>query len=215
MKNPNDVRLPPIWNRSLTRWVLGTAVAFVGVAVHVFVTDSVNRPTVIPMSLLMALFVAALAWKSIWVDPVEGALTIERFRAYHRRILLRPGTQLALTTTGSAKVLNPSRKADVLLRVRPPGVRRYLYVQLLRIDIYVEKSLDPTLLRLLADTLDQHIGHETREIADTLRAQAAHGEADGDARSSPLMSSPLVISGLPFRDPPPAQGPGGTAERRR
>lgn len=206
MRSPNDVHLPAVTNRELLYWGIATALAFVAAGTYVFVTDPVNRPTVIPLSVLLVAFITAIGWSSMWVDPIEGALTRVRWRCHHRRVHLRPGTPVALVRT---------LRGDVLLRARPPGSRFHLYVQLLRIDVYVEKSLDPALLRLLATTLDQHIGDETRPIADTLRAQAQHTEAGGDARTSPLADSELVIPAIPVRDPPPSHGPDVPAEHRR
>lgn len=182
MTHRADVRFPAITSRSFWSWVIGTLIGGVVVLGYGFVTDPGNRPSAAAGLVGFPMVLAAMVWHSTWVDPVDGVLTTVRWHLYHRSIPLRPGVELAL-------VLNP--RNDVLLRVRQPGAVRCLYIQILRRDIYVRKSLDPALLHLLADTLQRHTPAEAPEIVDLLRAQSEHVAAGGAVDPSPLTDVPV------------------------
>lgn len=190
MTRPNDVYLPPIVSRVLIRWMLYTAATATAIGVYIVVTDPVNRGNVVPGGLFVAVIVAAMLWHSTWVDPVDGAVTVVRCRLYRRRIPLLPDTEVALVLNG---------RGDALLRLRRPGTVRCLYIQLLRRDLFVEKSLDPALLHLLADTLERHAptGTDagTPQVVALLRAQAEHTAAGGPVDTSPLATAPAEKTG--------------------
>jgi hypothetical protein len=59
---------------------------------------------------------------------------------------------------------------------------------------YVEKSQPPALLRLLADTVEQHRAGGARPVAEALRKQADHLEAGGTVATSPLAG--LITTGM-------------------
>lgn len=89
----------------------------------------------------------------------------------------------------------------ILLRASPPDRRRRAQVAVLALTLYVERSQDPDLLRLLADTLDRHGTNGGPAVARQLRAQAAHSDAGGDPRTSPLAALVTYTGPLPLRPP--------------
>lgn len=160
--------------------MVATGVAVLVISVVSFATDPENRVFVVVGGLLLALFVIAVIWRSIWLEPAEGVLLMVRWRVYHRRVPLGPGTQVALLS---------NRAGELLLGAQPPGVRRRLHVPILALTVYVERSQDPDLLRLLADTLQRHGTGGGPVVVRQLRAQAEYIEAGGDPRTSPLAAS--------------------------
>lgn len=174
------VRIRPLTSRLHLAWMVATGVAVLVIFTVVFITQPDNRVFVLVVGPLFALYVIALSWRSIWLEPAEGALLMVRWRVYHRRVPLGPGTQIALV---------PNRAGELLLGARPPSVRRRLYVPILALTVYVERSQDPAVLRLLADTLQRHGTGGGPTVVRQLRAQAEYIEAGGHPRTSPLAAS--------------------------
>jgi len=174
-------------SRTYVAWIAIAAASGVGTIAYLFVTDPPNRPFGVFALVVMAVLFVGLLWCSTWLDPVGGALITVRFRLYHRRVSLGPCTKVVLMST---------RNGYVLLGAGPPGIRRRLYVEVLALTQYVERSLEPEPLRLLAETLEHHRASGSRVVAAQLRAQADHVEAGGHARTSPLAA--LVTYRLPL-----------------
>ncbi|WP_454049477.1 hypothetical protein [Cellulomonas sp. Marseille-Q8402] len=168
---------------SLKRWLLFAVIGAVAVSVHGAVTDPENRVFAVLALPLLALFMLVVTWRSTWVDPVAGTVTWVRWRCYRRSASLGPETSVDLVMTGVG---------TLLVRVRYPGSRRRLYVLVLSLTQYVERSREPELLRLLADTLERCGTGGGEVLVPVLRAQAEHVEAGGDVRSSPLAAFPMI-----------------------
>jgi hypothetical protein len=170
------VRIPALTTRSALRWCVGTAVASLAVVAFLWVTQPENRVYAATLVPALALFFVVLLWQSTWFDPEAGTVTRVRCRRWRRTVRLEPATGAALV---------PSGGGVLLLALRPRDARR-LFVPVLALTDYVEKSQAPELLRLLAGGLEQHRTGGARVVVDALRKQAAHLEAGGDARTSPL-----------------------------
>lgn len=181
------VRIRPLTSRLHLAWMVATGVGVLVIFTVVFITQPDNRVFVLGTGPLFALYVIALSWRSTWLEPAEGVLLMVRWRVYHRRVPLGPGTQVALV---------PNRAGELLLGARPPGVRRRLYVPILALTVYVERSQDPDVLRLLADTLQRHGTGGGPTVVRQLRTQAEYIEAGGHPRMSPL-ATPITYTAAP------------------
>jgi hypothetical protein len=178
------VRIPTLSTRSSRRWLVATAVVAIAVVGSVFVTQPENRIYVATLIPALTLFFVVLLWQSTWFDPVAGTVTKVRCRLWRRTVQLEPATSAALV---------PSGGGTLLLALRPRGARRRVFILVLALTDYVEKSQSPALLRSLADSLEQHRAGGAADVVVALRAQAEHLEAGGEARTSPL--APLVTHG--------------------
>ncbi len=103
------VRIPGFSSRSGWRWLIATAVAVVGIAVFVGVTQPENRVFVVTLLPVLVLFWTALVWQTTWLDPVGGALVRVRFRVWRRVVRLEPGTAGTVGTVGRMAVAAPAR----------------------------------------------------------------------------------------------------------
>jgi hypothetical protein len=178
------VRIPALTTRSSLRWGAATVVTSLAVVGYVFVTQPENRIFVVTLIPALALFFVVLLWRSTWFDPGAGTVTLVRCRWWRRTVQLDPTTGVALVPNGGG---------SLLLALRPQGARPRLFVPVLALTDYVEKSQSPVLLGALADALEQHRAGGAGGVVVALRAQAEHLEAGGDARTSPL--APLVTRG--------------------
>jgi hypothetical protein len=177
-------RIPTLSTRSSRLWVGTTVVGSVAVVAYLFVTQPENRIFVVTLIPVLAVFFVVLLWQSTWFDPVAGTVTKVRCRLWRRTVQLEPATSVALV---------PTAGGTLLLALRPRGARRRVFILVLALTDYVEKSQSPALLRLLADSLEQHRAGGAADVVVALRAQAEHLEAGGKARTSPL--APLVTHG--------------------
>lgn len=178
------VRIPALSTRSSLRWGVATVVVSLAVVAYLYVTQPENRIFVVTLIPALVLFFVVLLWQSTWFDPVAGTVTKVRCRLWRRTVQLEPATSVALV---------PSGGGTLLLALRPRGARRRVFILVLALTDYVEKSQAPGLLRSLADGLEQHRAGGAGGVVVALRAQAEHLEAGGDARTSPL--APLLTHG--------------------
>ena len=173
------VRIPALTTRSAMRWLYGTGVLLVAVLIWGFVTDPQNRLYTLISAAVSVLFACWVLWGQLWLDTETGAVLAIRGRGWiGYRVPLGDGT----TVTAVPDHLG----GRVLLGLRPHGSRFRDFIQVLAMTIYVENSMSPDLLRLLADTLDRHHTHGADEVGPLLRAQAAHLDAGGGPGDSPL-----------------------------
>ncbi|HYQ74601.1 hypothetical protein [Cellulomonas sp.] len=177
-------RVPKLTSRSGWRWIIATAVAMIAVGAYLGVTQPENRIFVVTVLPALFAFFAVLAWYSEWLDPAAGTLVRVRCRLWRTSVQLEPGTSVSLVS---------NRGGSLLLRVRPAHGRG-LHVPVVARTDYVEKSQPPALLRLLADTVEQHRAGGARPVAEALRKQADHLEAGGTVASSPLAG--LITTGM-------------------
>jgi hypothetical protein len=171
-------RIPALGTASSLAWGAGTAAAVVATTIWSFATQPEYRPATLVSFPVFALLTIWLLWASNWVDPLAGSLVEVRCGRLVRRYPLGAGTSVVLVPNFIA--------GAVLLGARPPGWRRRVHVMLLVKSIYVENSMSPDLLRLLADTLDRHGTQGADEVGPLLRAQADHLDAGGGPADSPL-----------------------------
>ncbi|HEY0215421.1 MAG TPA: hypothetical protein VGC57_03400 [Cellulomonas sp.] len=171
------VRIPVLTSRSWIRWVGATGVAVVVALGWIAVTQPQHRLAVSVVTPGLVVAGVLAFWSSTWVDPGAGAFVRVRLGRFRRRVPLGPATSVSLV---------PSGAGTVLLAVRASGSRRGFFVTVLALTDYVERSLPPDLLRLLADTLESQNAGGSRDALVALRAQADHLAAGGDARTSPL-----------------------------
>lgn len=173
------VRIPALTTRSAMRWLYGTGALLVGAFIWHFVTDPQNRPYTLIGAAVSVLFACWILWGSLWLDTETGAVLAIRGRGWiGYRVPLGDGT----TVTAVPDHLG----GRVLLGLRPHGSRFRDFIQVLAMTIYVENSMSPDLLRLLADTLDRHHTHGADVVGPLLRAQADHLDAGGGPGDSPL-----------------------------
>lgn len=201
MKERELLRVPPLTTRSSLGWLIATGVGGLAVFIVSFATQPENRVFVVVIGPLLALYFVAITWTSTWLDPADGAILLVRYRRFRRRVPLGPGTQVDLVS---------NRGGGILLRISPPGRRRRAYVSLLLLTMYVERSQDPDLLRLLADTLERHGTDGGPAVAQQLRAQAEHIDAGGHPRTSPLAALVTYLRMLPLRPANISTDPGTT-----
>lgn len=178
------VPIPRLTSRSGRRWIIATAVALVVVGVVVGVTQPENRIFVVTVLPAFLACFAVLMWFSEWLDPAAGTLVRVRCRLWRTTVRLEPGSSVSLVS---------NRGGTLLLRVRPARGRG-LHVPVVARTDYVEKSQPPTLLRLLADTVEQHRAGGARPVAEALRKQADHLDAGGTVATSPLAG--LITTGM-------------------
>lgn len=181
---PGLVRLPGLSSRSFRRWLIGTAVVALVVVGYLLITQPQNRVVGGTLVAVVALFSVVLLWQSTWLDPAAGTVLRVRCRLWRRELRLAPGTSVALV---------PNSGGTLLLAVEPPRGRR-LFVPLVSRTDHLEQSQPPELLRLLADTVEQHRAGGARPVAEALRRQAEHLAAGGSVAGSPLAG--LITTGV-------------------
>ncbi|WP_028051144.1 hypothetical protein [Cellulomonas sp. URHD0024] len=176
---PDDaVPFAAMTSRTHLAWSIGTVLATAGAVSFVVATQPQNRAYAwlfVPVVLVLVVTV----WVSYSVDPVAGVVERRRCRVWRRRVTLVP-------TTGVALVGN--RVGGLLLVLRPTG-ERPVHVPLLALTPHVERAQPAEVLEVLAGALERHGTGGSRPVVLALRAQAAHLEAGGSARSSPLAAS--------------------------
>ncbi len=171
------VRIPVLTSRSWIGWVVATGAALVLAIGWIAVTQPQHRLAVAVLTPAVVAACVLAFWSSTWVDPAAGAFVRVRLGRFRRRVPLGPSTSVSLVSSGAG---------TLLLSVRAPSSRGRFFVTVLALTDYIERSLPPDLLRLLADTLEQHRAGGSRDAVIALRAQAGHLDAGGDARTSPL-----------------------------
>lgn len=166
--------------RSGVRWMIGTLVVILAMAIYFYVTDPRSRPFVLSAAALIGLAIPVLVTGRGWLVPSEGTIVRQRLWVLRRR--------LNLSTVSKAELVN-NRGGGLLLGLRRPGHRRRYYVGILGFSDYGFWSASPELLRLLADQLDRWTPAEARgDVPAQLREQADHVDAGGDLTASPLAS---------------------------
>jgi len=174
--NADAVRIPGLSTRSSRLWAVGTAVVAVAVVGYLAVTQPENRGYAVAAVASLALFFVVLLWQSTWLDPVAGTVTRVRCRVWRREVRLAPGTTVVLVPNGGG----------ALLLTVAPARGRGLHLPVVARTDYVEKTQPPALLRLLADTVEQHRAGGARPVAEALRRQADHVAGGGPVATSPL-----------------------------
>lgn len=178
------VRIPKLTSPSGWRWIVATAVVLVVAGVFVGVTQPENRVVVVTVLPAFLLFFALWSWFSTWLDPAAGTLARVRCRRWRTTVRIEPSTSVSLVSDGGGALL---------LRARP-AQGRGLHVPVVARTDYVEKSQAPSVLRQLADTVEQHRAGGARPVAEALRRQADHLEGGGTVASSPLAG--LITTGV-------------------
>lgn len=188
MEERGLVLIPPLTSTSGQRWSLVVLAILLGAPVFYFITRPGDRMATLVVTALLWLTMLALPWGSLWIDPGRGEIVRMRWNLIPRRVAIRPGTEIKLAPTGAA-ALGLTGAGNLLLAIRPEGDRTRVYVPVLAMNQYVERSMAPELLRLLADLMERHGADGTHlgaDIRSLLRAQALHGETSNDPRRSPL-----------------------------
>ena len=165
--------IPRLLTRSSLLWVGGTAAAVIGIVVYYGITQPENRWAAVAVA--AAVLAAALWFVSVrtWVEPDTGTVVREAFWCRRRRAGLGSATSVSLVN---------NRGGALLFEVRD---RRTLYMPVLTLTDYVERSQSPAVLRLLAEQIDTH-APRARPVADQLRTQADFIADGGPATQSPL-----------------------------
>lgn len=170
------VRIPGFSSRSGRRWMTATVVAGLAVVGYLGITQPENRVFAVTALPVLAVFFAALGWQSTWLDPSAGTLLRVRCRVWRRVVLLEPGTAVSLVSNGGG---------SLLLELKPQRGRA-LYAPVVARTDYLDRSQPPSLLRQMAEAVEQHRASGARSVAAALRKQADHLEAGGTVASSPL-----------------------------
>jgi hypothetical protein len=168
------------------RWLFGTLVAVVAMAVWVFVTDEQNRwyTLLLAPALLFALYVSLRHGQWIEVSD-DGAATMVQRRAFTtERVGLRRAQSVGLAPNGGgqAQFLASGRDGHALTNI-------------LSLTLYVERSQPPEVLDALADALRSSKAKGAAEAIAELRAQADHLRAGGSPQTSPLASMCVDVMG--------------------
>lgn len=169
------VPVPSLTTRSAVLWMVSTAAAVVVAGGYVGVTQPQNRWAVAIGLVVLAVAILLLVSDRRWLDTAPGAVGRSRL-GRHRRILLQPTSSVQLVS---------NRAGGIVLAVRPQKGRP-MYIGVLMLSDYVEKSLPADFLRLLADTIERGRPGGARLVVAELRAQADHVAGGGSARTSPL-----------------------------
>lgn len=178
MSTTDLVRIPRLTTRSSNIWFALVCTGIVAALVAHAVLVREDLVIALVAWPLCALGAVVALWFATWIDPAEGVLVRVRCGWYRRRVPLGPDTRVDLVPN--------TVNGTVLLGVRPPGARRRLYFALLAIDDSVARSLDPGVLRILADAFERHHVTVSPRLGRLLRAQADHSDAGGSPRTSPL-----------------------------
>ncbi|HEY0187257.1 MAG TPA: hypothetical protein VGC67_07195 [Cellulomonas sp.] len=179
------VRFPNLTSASGTRWATATVGGVLAVGVYLYITDPANRWYGVGFYLFYALFLTAGIWQSSWLEPGTGTFVRVHWRCWRRSVQLGPSTEFTLVSTRKA-ALGLTGNGILLLAARPAGSRYRMYLPVLSLTQYVERSMHPALLRLLADTLVTQRTAVEPGLVELLRAQADHIEAGGTPDTSPL-----------------------------
>jgi hypothetical protein len=181
MSAPERVPVPRLSSRSAAVWSIGTGVAVLGLSAYLWVTQPGNRWAAAIVLVVVAVVAVGLVSVRAWVEPATGTVVRESFWCRHRRADLGSARSVALVS---------NRAGVLLLGIRH---RRMLYLPILALTDYVERSQPPQVLRFLADQLDAH-APRARTVAMQLRGQADFMAGGGAATESPL--APLVTRGM-------------------
>ena len=181
MSTPERVPVPNLATRSSVSWLVGTGLAVVGIMVYVGVTQPANRWAVAVGAAVLLVVTLWVVSSRMWVEPDTGTVVRESFWCRRRRVDLRSATSVALVN---------NRAGALLLGIKH---RRTLYLPVLALTDYVERSQPPEFLRFLADQVDAH-APRARRVAIQLRAQADFVAGGGAAAESPLAR--LVTRGV-------------------
>jgi hypothetical protein len=173
----HGVPIPALTSRSGTGWLIGTAVLLLLTQGYLFWRYPEYRVGVVVLLVVVVLVVLALSRRGLWIDPAAGVVTRTRHGRVTRRVRIQPSVSTSLVPNGGG---------GLLLAVHPAGARRRFFVPVLALTEHVERSQSPEVLRLLADTLEQHRAGGSRVVVLALRGQADHVAAGGTARTSPL-----------------------------
>ncbi len=170
------IPVPLLRSRTLLRWQLFTVALVVGTQIWHFVTYPDQRWYVLLLLPPVAVFATWVATFRIWVEPGTGTVVMRRF-SHHRRVRLAAARAVRLIGSGDRGVQ--------LMVSEGGGLRRSIFLPLLALGMYVERSQDAATLRILADQLDRWAPAHA-ELAQLLRRQAAHEAAGGAPDTSPL-----------------------------
>jgi hypothetical protein len=170
---PERVAIPALTSRSGAIWLTGTLVLVVGLLGYVAVTQPQHRWAVAVVALLLVLAGLTLASPATWVEPATGAVVREILRCRRRRVALRSATSVALVD---------NRAGSLLLAVTDG---RTVYLPVLALTDYVQRSQSPEILRLLAELIDRD-APATSRVAPQLRGQADFVASGGSPERSPL-----------------------------
>lgn len=176
-------QIPRLTSRTALRWQMATGVAVVGVVGWLGVTQPENLP--FGLALLLALTVLAGTLVSIraHADPEAGTVARTRWWSRRREVRLREAVWVRLVN---------NRGGGLNLMAKPPHGSA-VSVPVLALTQYVERSQDAEVLLMLADLVERHAPGPGK-VPELLRAQAAHVNAGGEAKTSPL--APLVTHSI-------------------
>lgn len=173
----STVVVPRLLSSSRSMWLaVGVAAAgALGVAGWGLGTQSgVNRAMAAVVGVVVLVLLVAIVWRRTWVDTAAGTVS--------RSVVGRRVAHVAWAEASTID-LEPNRAGQLALRVKGRGGAARITV--LAIDAGGDRSLDPHLLRLLADQIATWAPARAR-VADALRAQADFVAAGGELRRSPL-----------------------------
>lgn len=182
------ILLPGLSTARARRWAWLFVAILVGVPAWYFVMHPEYRTNVLVMTPILWLMMLALPWATYWIHPTRGEVLRMGWGRIARRVPLCADTEVVFAPTGEA-AMGLTGAGNLLLGLRPAGARTRVYLLVLAANQYLEQSMAPEHLRLLADLMDQHGArgtHQGKDIATALRAQADHVAHGGDVRTSPL-----------------------------
>jgi hypothetical protein len=170
---PDHVVVPRLTSGSWVFWTVGTAVATVAIAVYYGITQPENRWAAVLVLAGTAITALGVVSARTWIEPATGTIGRKLFWCLQRRTSLRSATSISLVN---------NRAGGLHLGIKH---RRTLYVPVVTLTDYVERSQSPEILGLLADQIDTHVP-SGRPTAVLLRRQVDSIAAGGAAPDSPL-----------------------------
>jgi len=173
MSAPDHVVVPRLTSRNWVFWTAGTAVAVVAIAAYYGITQPENRWAAVLVVAGTAITALGVVSARTWIEPATGTVGRRLFWCLQRRARLSSATSVSLVN---------NRAGGLHLGIKH---RRTLYVPVLALTDYVERSQSPEILNLLADQIDTHVPR-ARSTAFLLRRQANFIAAGGAAPDSPL-----------------------------
>lgn len=179
MANETRIRVPRPGKVGLVNWLIlgGTVVVAVGILVWGVVSPvPANRFSAIAAFVILVVLFAVLIGRSTWIDPDRG-LVVGKVLWFWRK-------PVELSTAHIALVNN--RGGTLMLGIRGAGRRTSIYLPLLQIGDYGNRSQEPEFLRFLADVLDRWAPKVQRTVTEPLRKQAEFIASGGAPQESPL-----------------------------
>jgi len=175
MLSPDSIVVPKLVTRSSLAWMLGTAIALLGMSAYYVVTDPANRWFAVGGAVLVVAFAVGLWKEQRWFDPVAGTVSWRRWGLRTVTVPLEDVTRAYIEVGGP--------NVGLVLR----DARRSRRIVLLTLSIYVQASQPAEILSPLAEALARHcrpkvVGGALIEI----HAQVKHMARDGSPETSPL-----------------------------